>query len=139
MCAALSNRSAEGACHKSRSAPNSPMASAALVQAGERLRVLASSDSSAQDASAIHAVLVELERYPMSKKTLHETRIGAIVNSARKRIAAPQLQRIAKRVIASWRSVVQDTTTPAASNSPVPAVSHVSHRVSKSTLNHCCS
>ncbi|XXQ37711.1 TFIIS N-terminal domain-containing protein [Plasmodiophora brassicae] len=104
------------------------MASAALVQAGERLRVLASSDSSAQDASAIHAVLVELERYPMSKKTLHETRIGAIVNSARKRIAAPQLQRIAKRVIASWRSVVQDTTTPAASNSPVPAMSAVQRR-----------
>lgn len=64
------------------------------------------------DMATVVAVISVLERYPMSREALEQTRIGRYVNELRKKTKDEQLAKRAKKLVKSWHSLI-NTDNPA--------------------------
>ncbi|XP_045159961.1 mediator of RNA polymerase II transcription subunit 26-like [Mercenaria mercenaria] len=75
-------------------------------QLKERLLESIDSDNNVVDMPKLLEVITLLERYPITREILEETRIGRLVNDVRKKITNKQLGKRAKELVRSWQKVL---------------------------------
>lgn len=91
----------------------------------ERLSKALDDKNDVDDATVVEMVTI-LEKYPITRSTLEETRIGKMVNDLRRKIKNEKLAKRVKQLVRNWKQIL-DATAPANGSPgqvhPSPAVS----------------
>ncbi|KAK7495911.1 hypothetical protein BaRGS_00012901 [Batillaria attramentaria] len=77
----------------------------------EKLLKALNGENNVVDDKAVLEVISILEKYPITRTTLEQTRIGKTVNELRKKIKDEKLAKRAKQLVRSWKNILDGTAT----------------------------